>query len=140
MRVVIAEDSGLVRQGLVRLLEEEGFDVIAAVDNPDDLVRRVAFDTPDVAIVDIRMPPTQTNEGILAAEKIRAEHPDTGVLVLSQHVETALCVAPPPGRGGAGWVSAERPRARRRRAVRRGCPHRLRRIGHRSWPGRTADV
>ncbi len=87
MRVVIAEDSALLRQGLERLLTDEGFEVTSAVDNADDLLRRIGFDSPDVAVVDIRMPPTHTDEGLVAAERIRSQHPDVGVLVLSQYSE-----------------------------------------------------
>ena len=92
MRVVIAEDSALLRQGLERLLADEGFEVTSAVDNADDLLRRIGFDSPDVAIVDIRMPPTHTDEGLVAAERIRATHPDVGVLVLSQYSEPAYAL------------------------------------------------
>jgi DNA-binding NarL/FixJ family response regulator/class 3 adenylate cyclase len=87
LRVVLAEDSVLLREGIARLLESEGFDVVGQVDNPDDLVRRVGFAKPDVAIVDIRMPPTHTDEGLQAARRIRERHPGVGVLVLSQYVE-----------------------------------------------------
>jgi DNA-binding NarL/FixJ family response regulator/class 3 adenylate cyclase len=87
LRVVLAEDSVLLREGIARLLESEGFDVVGQVDNADDLVRRVGFAKPDVAIVDIRMPPTHTDEGLQAARRIRERHPGVGVLVLSQYVE-----------------------------------------------------
>ncbi|MFL5825134.1 MAG: response regulator [Thermoleophilaceae bacterium] len=87
MRVVVAEDSVLLREGVVRLLEEAEFDVVAQAGDADDLLRKVAAHKPDVAIVDVRMPPTNTDDGLRAAQKIRAEHPDTGVLVLSQYVE-----------------------------------------------------
>jgi DNA-binding NarL/FixJ family response regulator len=87
MRVVIADDSGIVRQGLVRLLVDEGIDVVADVDNAEDLITAVETFHPDVAIVDIRMPPTYSNEGLVAADQIRSEWPTTGVLILSQHVE-----------------------------------------------------
>jgi DNA-binding NarL/FixJ family response regulator/class 3 adenylate cyclase len=86
-RVVVAEDSVLLREGVVRLLEDVGFEVAGQSDNPDDLLRHVAMHRPDVAIVDIRMPPTQTDEGLRAAAAIRELHPGTGVLVLSQYVE-----------------------------------------------------
>ena len=88
MRVIVAEDSGLVRQGLAQLLTDEGMEVTSQVDNADDLLRRVAFDHPDVAIVDIRMPPTHSDEGLVAAEEIRDRHPNVGVLLLSQYVES----------------------------------------------------
>jgi DNA-binding NarL/FixJ family response regulator len=87
MRVVIAEDSVLLREGLARLLVEAEFDVVAQVDNAPDLRAAVRREKPEVAIVDIRMPPTQTDEGAQAAEEIRAEHPEVGILLLSQVVE-----------------------------------------------------
>jgi DNA-binding NarL/FixJ family response regulator/class 3 adenylate cyclase len=87
LRIVLADDSVLLREGIARLLESEGFDVVGQVDNADDLVRRVGFAKPDVAIVDIRMPPTHTDEGLQAARRIRERHPGVGVLVLSQYVE-----------------------------------------------------
>jgi DNA-binding NarL/FixJ family response regulator len=87
MRVVLAEDSVLLREGVARLLTEEGFEVVGQVDNPDDLVRRVGFSKPDVAVVDIRMPPTHTDEGLRAAKQIRERFPQVGVLVLSQYAE-----------------------------------------------------
>src|SRR5262249_60000271 len=87
VRVVIAEDSVLLREGLARVLAEGGFDVAAQVGDAAELHRAVKRTKPDVAIVDVRMPPTQTDEGARAAEEIRAKHPDVGVLVLSQVVE-----------------------------------------------------
>ena len=87
MRVVIAEDLFLLREGLTRLLEARGFDVIAAVDNPAGLVEAVLRQRPDVAIVDVRLPPTFTDEGLRAALQIRHEIPGLPVLVLSQYVE-----------------------------------------------------
>jgi DNA-binding NarL/FixJ family response regulator/class 3 adenylate cyclase len=87
VRVVIAEDSVLLREGIVRLLEDQGFDVAAQSGTPEDLLRHVGMHKPDVAIVDIRMPPTQTDEGLRAAQEIRRRWPETGVLVLSQYVE-----------------------------------------------------
>ncbi len=87
MRVVIAEDLFLLREGLTRLLEARGFDVIAAVDNPADLIEAVLGQRPDVAIVDVRLPPTFTDEGLRAALQIRREIPGLPVLVLSQYVE-----------------------------------------------------
>ncbi|HEY4347434.1 MAG TPA: response regulator transcription factor [Gaiellaceae bacterium] len=88
MRVVIAEDSLLLREGLARLLEGAGFEVVGQAGNAAELLLKVRSYSPDVAIVDVRMPPTQTDEGAEAAETIRAEHPDVGVLLLSQTVET----------------------------------------------------
>ena len=87
MRLVIAEDSVLLREGMARLLEEQGFEVAGQAGDGDDLVRKVMAHKPDVAIVDVRMPPTHTDEGLRAAQRIREELPGTGVLVLSQYVE-----------------------------------------------------
>ena len=87
MRVVVADDSVLLREGIVRLLEEAGFEVVGQAGDADDLLRKVAAHRPDVAIVDVRMPPTNTDDGLRAAIRMRAEHPDVAVLVLSQYVE-----------------------------------------------------
>ena len=87
VRVVLAEDSVLLREGIARLLDDAGFDVVAQSGNAEDLLRHVAMHRPDVAVVDIRMPPTQTDEGLRAAKEIRERHSSTGVLVLSQYVE-----------------------------------------------------
>lgn len=87
MRLVIADDSVLLREGLVRLLEEEGHEVAAAVGDADALLAAVAEHAPDAAVVDVRMPPTHTDEGLRAALRIRAEHDGVAVLVLSQYVE-----------------------------------------------------
>ncbi len=92
MRVVLAEDSVLLREGIARLLEDTGFEIVGQVDNPDDLLRRIGFSKPDVAIVDIRMPPTHTDEGLQAARRIRERFPNVGVLVLSQYVEPAYAM------------------------------------------------
>ena len=92
MRVAIAEDSVLLREGLARLLEEAGFDVVAQCEDGDDLLRKVGSFSPDVAIVDIRLPPTHNDEGLRAALEIRARHPSVGVLVLSQYVELGLAL------------------------------------------------
>ncbi|MFF8616631.1 response regulator [Streptomyces sp. NPDC015350] len=89
---MIAEDSTLLREGLVRLLAEEGHEVLAAVGDGDSLVRAVEEDPPDVVVVDIRMPPTHTDEGVRAALEIRERLPRIGVLVLSQHVERSYAV------------------------------------------------
>ena len=92
LRAVIAEDSTLLREGLARLLAEAGIDVVGQARNADELLLKVRSYRPDVAIVDIRMPPTQTDEGIRAAKEIRAKHAETGVLVLSQHVAHTYAV------------------------------------------------
>ena len=90
MRVVLAEDSVLLREGLARLLGEVGIDVIGQCETGEELLREVGGSLPDVAIVDMRMPPTQRDEGARAARQIRARHPSVGVLVLSQYVEAGL--------------------------------------------------
>jgi DNA-binding NarL/FixJ family response regulator len=87
MRIVIAEDSVLLRAGIASLLEEAGHDVVAAVGDGDALVDAVDRQLPDLAVVDVRMPPTFTDEGLRAALAVRAQHPSTGILVLSQYVE-----------------------------------------------------
>ena len=87
LRVVLAEDSVLLREGVARILEESGFDVVGQAGNADELMLKVRSYSPDVAIVDIRMPPTHTDEGLRAAKEIREQHPGVGVLVLSQYVE-----------------------------------------------------
>jgi DNA-binding NarL/FixJ family response regulator len=88
MRVVIADDSVLLREGLSRLLADAGCDVVGTASNAAELLRRVEHTSPDVAIVDIKMPPTHTDEGIAAAAEIRQRHPNMGVLVLSQYLES----------------------------------------------------
>ena len=92
VRAVLADDSVLLREGIARLLQDAGFDVVAQSGTADDLLRHVAMHKPDVAVVDIRMPPTQTDEGLRAAKEIREHHPETGVLVLSQYVEPAYAM------------------------------------------------
>jgi DNA-binding NarL/FixJ family response regulator len=87
MRVVLADDSVLLREGVARILQEAGFDVVGQAGDPDDLMLKVRSYSPDVAVVDIRMPPTHTDEGLKAAKEIRERFPDTGVLVLSQYLE-----------------------------------------------------
>jgi DNA-binding NarL/FixJ family response regulator len=88
IRVVIAEDSAILRDGLVQLLEKRGFIVTGAVSEPAGLHQRVAEECPDVAVVDIRMPPTFTDEGLRAALELRRVHPRLGILLFSQYVET----------------------------------------------------
>jgi len=87
LRTVVADDSVLLRDGLVRLLTDSGFDVVAAVGDADGLLDAVTEHTPDLCLVDVRMPPTHTDEGLRAAIEIRRRHPDVAVLVLSQYVE-----------------------------------------------------
>ena len=92
LKVVLADDSVLLREGVARLREDADFEVVGQVDNADDLLRRIGFSKPDVAIVDIRMPPTHTDEGLQAAARIRERFPGVGVLVLSSYVEPAYAV------------------------------------------------
>ena len=88
MRVLIADDEALLRDGLARLLEDAGFEVAGRCGDADPLLRMVDARRPDVAIVDIRMPPNHGDDGLLAASEIRRRHPDTGMLVLSHHLES----------------------------------------------------
>ena len=109
MRVVVADDTMLLREGIVRLLTEAGFDVVAQSATADDLLADVRAHVPDVAIVDIRMPPTQTDEGVRAALEIRAEHPQIGVLVLSQHADVGLATRLLAGStAGMGYMLKDR--------------------------------
>ena len=109
MRIVLAEDSGLVRAALTRVLAEAGFEVVAAVGDADALAAAIAAEAPDVAIVDIRMPPTFTDEGIRAVEALRASGARTGVLVLTQAADSGHAVrllADPSG--GIGFLLKDR--------------------------------
>ena len=92
MRVIVADDVMLTRQGIVHLLREAGIDVIAEAEDAEALLREVRLSRPDVALVDIRMPPTHTDEGLVAAQTIRAEQPQVGVLLLSQYVEPSYAI------------------------------------------------
>jgi DNA-binding NarL/FixJ family response regulator len=92
VRVVVADDDLLTRQGIVHLLQEAGVDVVAQAEDADGLLHHVRLARPDAVIVDIRMPPTHTDEGLRAARTIRADHPDVGVLVLSQYVEPSYAL------------------------------------------------
>jgi DNA-binding NarL/FixJ family response regulator len=92
VRVVIADDTALLREGIARLLTESGFEVVGQSADPDDLLLKVRSYSPDVVITDIRMPPTQTDEGLRAALEIRAKHPQVRVLVLSQHADVGLAM------------------------------------------------
>jgi DNA-binding NarL/FixJ family response regulator len=92
MRVAIAEDSVLLREGVARVLDEGGFDVVAQCGDADDLLRKVRSFPPDVVIMDIRLPPTHNDEGLRAALELRATKPEIGVLVLSQYVEVGLAL------------------------------------------------
>ncbi len=109
MRVVIAEDLFLLREGLTRMLEARGFEVTAAVDNPADLVAAVATQRPDLAVVDVRLPPTFTDEGLRAALQARREIPGLPVLVLSQYVEQLYArELLADGSGGVGYLLKDR--------------------------------
>jgi DNA-binding NarL/FixJ family response regulator len=99
LRVVIAEDQALLREGLARLFADAGHEVVAAVDDADRLRGAVSEHHPDLAVVDVRMPPTFTDEGLRAAHWIRGAHPEVGVLVLSQHVEVSGAVSLASERG-----------------------------------------
>jgi DNA-binding NarL/FixJ family response regulator len=109
MRVVIAEDQALLREGLVAMLREHDVEVVAQTESADGLLRVINGHKPDLAIVDVRLPPTFTDEGIRAAIEARALHPDVGILILSQYVEpvyTSELLA--SGQGGVGYLLKER--------------------------------
>jgi DNA-binding NarL/FixJ family response regulator len=110
LRLVLADDSVLVRQGIARLLVEAGFDVVGQVSDADALLEATRGLHPDVAIVDIRMPPTHTDEGLRAAQAIRTEHGTAiGILVLSQHVEPSFALRlMSDGAGGVGYLLKDR--------------------------------
>lgn len=109
MRVVLAEDSVLLREGLVRLLQEAGHAVVAAVGSAPDLMSAVREHRPDIAVVDVRMPPDHTDDGLRAAVALRREQPGLGVLVLSQYVEeTYARDLLADGRGGVGYLLKDR--------------------------------
>jgi DNA-binding NarL/FixJ family response regulator len=109
MRVTLAEDSALLRQGLVLLLTEAGHEVTAAVASAEELLRALAEDQPDAVVVDVRMPPTFTDEGLRAALVIRDRWPDVGVLVLSQWVEERYATELVAGRAtGVGYLLKDR--------------------------------
>jgi len=109
VRLIVADDSLLFREGLVRLLCEQEFEVLAQADNPEDLVRRVGGLRPDAALVDIRMPPTFTDEGLRAALEIGERYPEVGVVVLSQYVESGYAMRLlEQGSGGRGYLLKDR--------------------------------
>ena len=112
MRIAIAEDSAVVRAGLAEILADRGHEVVAAVGNADDLLVAVADESPDAAVVDVRMPPSYTDEGLRAAIAIRRQHPATGVLVFSQYIETRyaadLLGAASGGAAGVGYLLKDR--------------------------------
>jgi DNA-binding NarL/FixJ family response regulator len=109
MRVIVADDAMLIRSGLSRLLTDVGVEVVGEAANAKDLLRMVSLERPDVALVDIRMPPTFTDEGLIAARQIRSAYPETAVVVLSQHLEPRYAerlLADQPG--GMGYLLKER--------------------------------
>jgi len=109
MRVVIADDSVLLREGIARLLGDADFDVVAQAGDAEDLIRKVGAHKPEVAIVDVRMPPTNTDDGLRAAVDIRARQPDVGVLVLSQYVEERYALELIGGNAeGVGYLLKDR--------------------------------
>jgi DNA-binding NarL/FixJ family response regulator len=109
MRVVIADDEVLLREGLDRLLTEAGFEVVGKVGNAADLRHKVSLTRPDVVIVDIKMPPTHTDEGLVAAEQIHESHPEVGILVLSHYLESRYAVRLLQQHpGGVGYLLKER--------------------------------
>ena len=109
MRVILADDAALIREGLARLLAEQGVEIVDQVGDADALVAAVEREPPDAVIVDIRMPPTFTSEGLDAAQRIRARDPTVGVLVLSQHIESAYARnLVDEGAGGVGYLLKDR--------------------------------
>jgi DNA-binding NarL/FixJ family response regulator len=107
-RIVVAEDDVLLREGIASLLDREGFDVVGTVGDPDGLKRLVREASPELAIVDIRMPPTQTWEGLEAARAIRADSPQIGILLLSAHVEIETAIDLLEGGKGIGYLLKSR--------------------------------
>jgi DNA-binding NarL/FixJ family response regulator len=109
MRVVIAEDLALLREGMTRLLEDNGFEVVASVEDADALVHAVRRERPDIAIVDVRLPPTFRDEGLRAAIELRRTSPDTAILVVSQYVEHSYAAELlAGGNGGVGYLLKDR--------------------------------
>jgi DNA-binding NarL/FixJ family response regulator/class 3 adenylate cyclase len=109
LSVVLAEDSVLLREGIARLLEDAGFDIVGQAGNAEELMLKVRSYSPDIAVVDIRMPPTHTDEGLRAAREIRERHPGTSVLVLSQYVETGYALELVAGSAeGVGYLLKDR--------------------------------
>ncbi|MBU2694275.1 DNA-binding response regulator [Pimelobacter sp. 30-1] len=110
MRVVIAEDLALLREGLVGIVERAGHEVLAAVETADALLAYVRHDPPDLVVTDVRMPPGHSDEGLRAAAAIRASHPSIGILVLSQYVADAYLdgLLDAPGPGGMGYLLKDR--------------------------------
>jgi len=140
IRVVLADDSVLLREGIASLLEGKGFQIVGQSGTAEDLLLKVRSYNPDIAIVDIRMPPTHTDEGLRAAKEIREKHPGTAVLVLSQYVEEGYALELlTDGAEGVGYLLKERvyDLADRSQAGRLG---RLRARPHRGLPTRRAST
>ena len=109
MRVVIAEDSVLLRAGLVALLEDAGFEIVGEAADAEDLLRKVRAHRPELVVTDIRMPPTQTDEGLRAAQQIRSELPEIGLMVLSQHIDEGYALELLQGSAeGVGYLLKDR--------------------------------
>jgi len=108
LRVVLAEDDVLLREGLASLLERSGFEVVGQAGDGAQLLALVDAETPELVVVDIRMPPTHTSEGLDAAQRIRQEHPETGILVLSAHVEVEHAMELLAGGRGIGYLLKSR--------------------------------
>jgi DNA-binding NarL/FixJ family response regulator len=109
MRILICEDESLLRQGMTHVLEHAGYDVVGTATNADELIRQVDERNPDLVITDIRMPPDFTDEGLRAALQIRAAHPRTGIVVLSQHVQRRYAVElVADNAGGVGYLLKQR--------------------------------
>jgi DNA-binding NarL/FixJ family response regulator len=109
MRIVIAEDAAVIRAGLAEILTDRGHEIVAAVGDAEALKDAVAADQPDVAIVDVRMPPSHTDEGLRAAIAIRRDHPGVGILVFSQYIETRYAAdLLATGSGGLGYLLKDR--------------------------------
>jgi DNA-binding NarL/FixJ family response regulator len=109
MRVVVADDSVLLREGVVRLLEEAGIEVVGQAGDAEELLRKVRAHKPDVAVVDVRMPPSNTDDGLRAAQQIRAELPEVGVLLLSQYIEEGYALELlEDGAEGVGYLLKDR--------------------------------
>ncbi len=108
MRVILVDDAALVREGIARVLSDHGFDVVAQLPDATGLLAAVEIHEPDVVVLDIRMPPTHTVEGLTAALELRARRPKVGVLVLSQHIETRYAVELVGSGRGVGYLLKER--------------------------------
>lgn len=124
MRIVLAEDELLLREGMASLLERSGFEVVGQAGDAVQLLAAVGDTSPDLVVVDIRMPPTRTREGLEAAREIRQQHPDIGILVLSAHVEVEHAVELLASGRGIGYLSTQEPRDRRNGIRRHARTHR----------------